>query len=509
MDKNRLVQIANHFDKIGAYTISDEFENKFIRIAAPADDPTKRKTEVQQRLTSGSYRNVISEFIGLFGSMKKFLGNSSDLINAKRDSYNLLETWGQIIVDMSKDSNYNSKKQNIGRMAASIISAKSNFRTTLPNIISSKKAEPNAGMILDVQDIYGDNDALLTNFGAFVDSEVTKYDGMPALTNYLIALRGAEVAFYNLAASTNLPAPSVPTPVKPATSAPASSAPASSAPATTKPNQVGGNAPSPPSSGNKPSSSTPAPSGRTQSVPSGSTQSGTGGGSGSPVSPSGKPSQPSTKQTSTPSSKTTNLSVNEELSKIVFRKVKASNPKLQDDNIFLDMRIDNKYKTYLDVSKDKSLDGSIRAAIKASSFSDEFKQKLIKRLDAKIAKAIEFSKKEESKPTEVTTPTQTQTQTPAQTPAPEPPKDPAKPDADGFRCSREGLFTEIGRMDTLHNNDPDKYIRSYFGDIKRVIDCHESIRNSLNHKDNIQLDTLINILEAKYFSLINKTQFPY
>ena len=33
MDKNRLIQIANHFDKIGAYTISDEFENKFIREA--------------------------------------------------------------------------------------------------------------------------------------------------------------------------------------------------------------------------------------------------------------------------------------------------------------------------------------------------------------------------------------------------------------------------------------------------------------------------------------------
>ena len=37
MDKNRLIQIANHFDKIGAYTISDEFENKFIRMAAPVD----------------------------------------------------------------------------------------------------------------------------------------------------------------------------------------------------------------------------------------------------------------------------------------------------------------------------------------------------------------------------------------------------------------------------------------------------------------------------------------
>ena len=210
------------------------------------------------------------------------------------------------------------------------------------------------------------------------------------------------------------------------------------------------------------------------------------------------------------------MSVNEELSKIVFRKVKASNPKLQDDNIFLDMRIDNKYKTYLDVSKDKGLDGSIRAAIKASSFSDEFKQKLIKRLDAKIAKAIELNKAVDPvKPEPVKPePVKPEPVKPEPTPGPVDPNkpdpvNPAKPDADGFRCTREGLFTEIGRMDTMHNNDPDKYIRSYFGDIKRVIDCHESLRNSLSLKDNTQLDSLINILEAKYFSIITKTQFPY
>ena len=205
------------------------------------------------------------------------------------------------------------------------------------------------------------------------------------------------------------------------------------------------------------------------------------------------------------------MSVNEELSKIVFRKVKFSNRKLQDDNIFLDMRIDNKYKTYLDVSKDKSLDGSIRAAIKASSFSDEFKQKLIKRLDAKIAKAIELNKPISSTgtPGAASSGTNGTNGTAGTGSTPEPPKDPAKPDADGFRCTREGLFTEIGRMDNLHNNDPISYMRTYFANIKRVIDCHESLRNSLNLKDNTQLDSLINILEAKYFSEINKTQFPY
>ena len=98
MDKNRLIQIANHFDKIGAYTVSDEFENKFIRTAAPVDDPTQRKTEVDKRLKNG-YRNVISEFIGLFGSIRRLLATSEDLILAKQDSYNLLKTWKNIIFD--------------------------------------------------------------------------------------------------------------------------------------------------------------------------------------------------------------------------------------------------------------------------------------------------------------------------------------------------------------------------------------------------------------------------
>jgi hypothetical protein len=174
------------------------------------------------------------------------------------------------------------------------------------------------------------------------------------------------------------------------------------------------------------------------------------------------------------------------------------------------MRITESFtlKTYFDITKEPSLDGSIRAAIKASPNSQYFKDTMLKIYESKLRAAREKNS-EPVKP--LTTPEQTtgggeskvpETKTDTKT-------EEKKNDDFGFRCSREGLFTEIGRMDTLHNNDPDKYIRSYFGDIKRVIDCHESIRNSLNHKDNIQLDTLINILEAKYFSLINKTQFPY
>ena len=31
MDHNRLIKIANHFDKIGAYSLADNFENLFKR----------------------------------------------------------------------------------------------------------------------------------------------------------------------------------------------------------------------------------------------------------------------------------------------------------------------------------------------------------------------------------------------------------------------------------------------------------------------------------------------
>ena len=64
MDKNRLIQIANHFDKIGAYTVSDEFENKFIRTAAPFDAPRARSKKVLDLI--GQDKNLITEGLNIY-----------------------------------------------------------------------------------------------------------------------------------------------------------------------------------------------------------------------------------------------------------------------------------------------------------------------------------------------------------------------------------------------------------------------------------------------------------
>ena len=474
MDKNRLIQIANHFDKIGAYTVSDEFENKFIRTAAPVDRK-KRDPRVQAIVNKAGnasvvFSNLVKEANAFF---EKQFPSTSTIIRQKQQSYNFSTTWLAIFLDLQNNNSYKTDPKKIAllkKIVASLYRAITEFEKVKPAAVTP--AVPNDAIYNTyATDLANDNIQILAAFAVFVDEEDKKYNGFEEFDTYVSELRNAEIDMASLRnISINL---------KPLDKYPP-----------TKPSQGGGGGTTTPSGGGNttPSGGGTRPSARPNSGPK------------PPVAPSGKPS-----------SKTTNLSVNEELSKIVFRKVRASNRKLKDDNIFLDMRIDNKYKTYLDVSKDKSLDGSIRAAIKASSFSDDFKQKLIKRLDAKIAKAIELNKAVDPVKPE---PVKPEPVKPEPTPGPVDPNkpdpvNPAKPDADGFRCTREGLFTEIGRMDTMHNNDPDKYIRSYFGDIKRVIDCHESLRNSLSLKDNTQLDSLINILEAKYFSIIAKTQFPY
>jgi len=465
MDKNRLVQIANHFDKIGAYTISDEFENKFIRMAAPVDEKLlPRDSKVTSRSKQTPAKSVLDFFTDFRKNFNLLVRSPEDVVQMNQNTWNLITTWNEVFFNFYTDPIYTSdlkKLDLIKKISREIFLAEDNFKAAKPSSVRS--GESHKGKKAEILNFANAEQTLLQLFVKFVDLENEKYGNAnnSKYHPYLNNLRVAETLLYNLDALSSNNDP-LPLPKTPATTTPATTTPAT-----------------------------------------------TGGGS---TAPSVSPSKPS--------SKNTNLSVNEELAKIVFRKLRASSSKLTDEKVlFENMREKNKYIAYLDISKDLGLKGSIRAAIKESSFSSEFKQELYKRLDAKIAKAIELSKPISSTGTPGAASSGTNgTNGTAGTGAtsqsgtgstPEPPKDPAKPDADGFRCTREGLFTEIGRMDNLHNNDPISYMRSYFANIKRVIDCHESLRNSLNLKDNTQLDSLINILEAKYFSEINKTQFPY
>jgi hypothetical protein len=532
MDINRLIRIANHFDKIGAYTISDEFENKFIRTAAPVDEKLiGRNPKVNSRSAVTNVSSVI-DFFSKFRTKTFDLAKRTpqDILNFNQDSWNLLVTWQYAFNTFKSSPFYAEPKKNklVNDILTELFVAESNFKNARPAAIGN--GAKNDRTRNEIERFANDEQTLLQIFAQFVDGENAKYQGgqNTKYYPYLNNLRIAENALYNLdmLASNGTPLPSVsstqtkPTPGSSGTPAPSgggtaatpggasssgSASPSSSSSGSSTAPSGGGNAPSPSTSGNRPSS-TPAPSGRTQSVPSGSTQSGTGGGTS--TKPSTKPT--STKSTSTKPGKLKEDNANLELSKIVFRKYQAAHPKVEKSDILLNMRLVNdfKLKTYFDITKDPSLDGSIRAAIKASPYSQYFKDTMLKIYESKLKAAKEVNSEPVTPVADTpTTPSdsgETKTDTKTETKTEE-----KKDDDFGFRCSREGLFTEIGRMDTLHNNDPDKYIRSYFGDIKRVIDCHESIRNSLNHKDNIQLDTLINILEAKYFSLINKTQFPY
>ena len=492
MDKNRLIQIANHFDKIGAYTISDEFENKFIRMAAPLDTLSPRNKDVQkriQRTTGQSFFDIINRFNPKTFSLTR--RSPADILNFNKESSDLLVTWLAILTNFTQLPEYSSdpKKLEILQDATlDLDDAEKAFIRVKPRSVAEGAIY--GRIVGDTSKFANDDRQILQFFAEFVDGENAKYTIDNKYNLYLNKLRDVENKLYQLdqyrpGAPTPAPAPK-PTPAPAPKPTPAPAAPGGSrttpakpvpAPTNTKPVQ----APAKPSSG--------------------------GSGGTSPVGP-GKAS--TTKPTSTKPSKSKEDDANKELSKIVFRKYKAAHPKVEDRDILLGMRITESFtlKTYFDITKEPSLDGSIRAAIKASPYSPYFKETMLKIYESKLRAAKEKNS-EPTKPVVVTPEkpsgggeSKTETKTDTKT-------EEKKNDDFGLRCNREGLFTEIKRMDTLHGNDPDKYMRNYFADIKRVIDCHESIRNSLNHKDNIQLDTSINILEAKYFSLINRTQFPY
>ena len=114
MDKNRLIQIANHFDKIGAYTVSDEFENKFIRTAAPVDRK-KRDPRVQAIVNKAGNASVV--FSNLVKDANAFFAkqfpSTSTIIRQKQQSYNFSVTWAAIFLDLQNNNSYKTDPKKI------------------------------------------------------------------------------------------------------------------------------------------------------------------------------------------------------------------------------------------------------------------------------------------------------------------------------------------------------------------------------------------------------------
>jgi len=492
MDINRLIRIANHFDKIGAYTISEEFENKFIRTAAPVDTVRSRSKKVTDLV--GKDQNLLNEGQKIFNRIiSGYFNNQADVFAKYQYSLNTFKAWRSVISNYYTDTNRtNTKKaKEILKIAFDLNDAFNELQLTTPRGATS--VDTNSTLF---QDIYGDRERysgndieLLKALSRDISYEITTWSSDSTKLAYLSHLRDAEDRLADLATPpaakpTIPPAPSTPAAAKPppSTTTPSTTTPS---PAAAKPNPAGGNATS--------------PSVRTQTVPSGTAPASSGGTSAKPT---------STKPTSKKPSSVDNSS--EVLANIVFKKYKQEYKDEANDDIIFGMRTIGSLvlPTYLKISKNKELDLSIRKAIETSNYTSESKAKILKLYELKLKTAVEA----ETKKTETTT-------TSAPTPQPEPSKEepkkeePKKEDEDPkkykFRCSREGLFDEIKRMDNLSENDPDAYMRDYFADIRQVIDCHSALRPKLEHKDNIQIDVLINILESKFFSLTNKKQFPY
>ena len=485
MDINRLIQIANHFDKIGAYTVSDEFENKFIRTAAPVDKRNRRDQSVansvgRDPLETGSYWS---------SELGRFIGNLNPFDREGRQrarqqfSTNLLETWIIFLASyLAKEPKYLSYKPTIAKLVQTFVDTRSLFKGVQSPVLEAPVRDQNYlnRLLLTRNDLEQVQKELMQ----FVDDQDSSFANI-SFNPYINKLHETENILLELRNQYTAKKP-------PASTPPASTPPASTPPAST------------------PAASTPA-----ASTPAASTPAKPGGSSSTGKTPT-KPNQgsggskPSTKPTSKKPGKLKEDDAGSALSDIILRKYRDAHPDAKDSDILLGMRITESFAlpTYYEITKDLKLDTSIRAAINDSPYSQNFKDTMLKIYESKLRAAKEKNEGPTIiKPSEPPKPAESPIKDSKNDDSDK--KDLVKPDEDGFRCTREGLFTEIKRMDTLSENDPDKYMTQYFPNIKRVIDCHESIRNNLNLKDNTQIDVLINILESKYFSLVNKTQFPY
>jgi hypothetical protein len=528
MDINRLIRIANHFDKIGAYTISDEFENKFIRTAAPVDQRNRRSKSVEE----GVGRDPLETGSYFLSNVGRFFANLDPRDRAKRQvarqqlSINLLKTWISFFAsNVGTDPRYKKYRPYLQDIARNLLNAKTNIENIASPVLEEAKIDN------DYKDrilLHRNNfEQVLKEFIQFVDDQDASFSNIN-FNPYINSLHNTEDAILKLNIEVGKNPPPPPTPAAPSSGG-SSSGSGNSAPVAARPVAPTPAAPSSGGSSSGSGNSAPvaarpvAPSGTGQGGGNASSSSGgtqpkkSGGQGGGPSSSTGKaqssPSgaggttgnKPSSKQTSTKPGKSKEDDAGLALSNIVRREYSKAHPKVEDRDILLNMRLVGSFtlKTYYDITKEPSLDRSIRAAIKASPYSQYFRDTMLKIYENKLKAA----KEKNEGPTIIK---------PAAQPDPpkdEPKKDDSKKDDNDpkykFQCSREGLFIEIKRMDTLSENDPNKYMVDYFPDIKQVIDCHSRLRDKIEHKDNIQLDVLINILESKYFSLINKTQFPY
>jgi hypothetical protein len=274
MDKNRLVQIANHFDKIGAYTISDEFENKFIRTAAPVDDQLfQRNQKIADRVKDTNVTQVANFFSRINQELRFQTRSPQDYAWFTLQSWNMIKTWQEAIDELQQLPVYSSdsdKMKILDSVFDELAKAEVSLRNAKP--ASVRSAEANTKLLGEITNNANNEQNLLALFVKFVDMENRKYkDGnQTKYFPYINNLTRTETLLYNLDRF-SVSQPQIPLPTnKPASGSGGTPAPSGGG----TPARSGGGSTAPSGGG------TPAPSGGGSTAPSGG---------GSAVSPSTKP----------------------------------------------------------------------------------------------------------------------------------------------------------------------------------------------------------------------------
>ena len=444
MNIEEYLKLAQHLDKIGAYTAADITEKNMVKTAA--DEPQRDKALQGQEPASGGFfggllraRDRASISLTKFKNREEFIDESFKALNSYlgyaasvgfTDFANkLLEAKKELLV---------VAKQSLGRGSASYTPP----TAVLPDIVRQLARASN----VEAQG----------NFLDWSQSQAQIYVGNNRYYNYIYYLREAEVEITKKANPNFIPGGIANTPTSITARRPR------------------GGAPPPP-----PAAAAAAAIGSAGIYPGGTSSS-------SGRTPPTRSIRPGT-------------ATNEDLARIVFTKLRNMDPTKEDIDIHKSLTPEEKLSGYNFIGSDQRKIAEIKAAIDATRYSPAKKQKMKKLLDQKIEDARNMAIESAtnpaiSEPTSTVQPTSSTSNTPPLSEYPS--------ERTGDLRELNTLISDMERK--ASSTDKTLFVNSYNADARLVHETFDRLRSNMNPSTISRYEHRLSRLELVFVREVNK-----
>lgn len=336
MNIEEYLKLAQHLDKIGAYTAADITEKNMVKTAA--DEP-QRDTALQGKEPGGGIGGFFQRTLDRSSISLTKYKNREEFIDESFRALNSYIAYASSVGFTAFENKLKQAKKELIVVAKAALGRGSTTYVppvgTTPSINTALRRATN----IDAQ----------ANFLDWSQSQAQIYVGNVKYYNYIYYLREAEVEITKKADPNFVPKGIANTPTAITARLPRGGAPASPAPASPSPG-----------------------SGSSLGPTTGTTGSG------------GRPSPPRTSvMPGTP--------INEALARIVFKELKSFNSSASDSDIFKSLRPEQNLSGYKFIGDDPSRIDTIKAAIDATRYSAAKKQKLKVLFEKKLNDAREMA----------------------------------------------------------------------------------------------------------------------